>query len=353
MPAPQRRTVPGVIARLASAPYRFQLTQAVRVLLIWLRRAGISPGVALRDVLRFRNTLSLGFPPSEIASLSIDRANEPDDDAPISPRTLLNIQITPAFMGLLGVHGTLPRHYTERVAAAEHAGQDGSAHAFLDLLSDRPTSLFFEAWCKYRHELDIDVHGEDRFRPMLLSLGPRPVASPPPGGGRPALHTDVMAFYAGLLRQKPMSMAALRCVLADYFDIPLAIEQFTGGWDDIADNRQCRMGGANATIGCGGALGVRTWRHDLRITLHIGPLGKTDFERFLPGSAGARALEATLALAGIAGLQYLVHLMLRPTDVVPLDLVGGSRPGKRIGWDARLGVDASRPADVRYPLRPL
>ena len=348
MPTPQRRPVPGVIGRLEAAPYRFQFVQAVRLLLVWLRRAGIPPEQALRDMLRFRNDLSLAFPPSEIASLSI----EPADGVSLSPGNVTKIRMTPAFMGLLGAQGTLPLHYTEDIAAHEHARQDGSVRAFLDLLSDRSVGLFVEAWSLYRPEHAFDVHGEDRFRPMLLALGTRPVVASRPEAEHPVPYPDVMAFYAGLLRQRPMSAAALRCVLADYFDIPLAIEQFTGGWDAIADDRQMRMGGPNATLGRSGVLGVRAWRHDLRITLHIGPLGKVDFERFLPGSDGARALEAMLALVGIAGLQALVHLMLRAEDVVPLDLAGGSKPGKRIGWDARLGMASGTPADVRYLLRP-
>lgn len=352
MPAPQRRPVPGVIGRLEITPYRFQFMQAVRLLLVWLRRAGIPPERALRDMLRFRNSLSFGFPPSEIASLSIEPAGDSVDDAP-PPGTVTTIRITPTFMGLLGVHGALPQHYTEDVAAYEHARQDESVRAFFDLLSDRTIGLFFEAWSKYRPEHALDVHGEDRFRPMLLALGARPVLAARPENDRRSLPPDVMAFYAGLFRQRPMSAAALRCILADYFGIPLAIEQFTGGWDEITDDRQCRMGGPNATLGCSGALGVRSWRHDLRITLRIGPLGKADFERFLPGTPGARALEAMLAMVGIAGLQYLVHLMLKAEDVEPLDLVGGAKPGKRIGWDARLGIGRNaQPTDVRYLLRP-
>ena len=58
MPTPQRQPVPGVIGRLAAAPNRFQFVQAVRVLLVWLRRAGIRvrqqfhvPGVGYVDCL--------------------------------------------------------------------------------------------------------------------------------------------------------------------------------------------------------------------------------------------------------------------------------------------------------------
>ncbi len=347
MPAPQRRPVPGVIARLEAAPYRFQFMQAVRVMLIWLRREGVPTDRALRHVLRFRNSLSLSFPASEIESFSIDRA----DDASPTPGAVTTIQMTPAFMGLLSANGTLPPHYTEWVATYEHAEQDESVRACFDLFSDRAVGLFFKAWAKYRPEHAIDVLGEDPFRPLVLSLGAHHAGTPPAEIGRFDPHADVMAFYVGLLRQRPMSAAALGCILPDYFGVPIAIEQFVGGWDEIAASRQCKMGGENATLGHSGALGVRAWRHDLGVTLHIGPLGKADFECFLPGAAGARALEAMLALVGIPGLRYMAHVMLRPEDVEPLDLAGGAKPGKRIGWDARLGV-SSKAADVRYLLRP-
>lgn len=340
MPAPQRRPVPGLIGRLVAEPWRFQFMQALRLLLAWLRRSGTPPEQALRDILRFENSLSLGFPASEIASLSIE-----------GEVTVTKIRLTPAFMGLLGANGTLPLHYTERIAAYEHTNQDASARAFVDLLSDRAVSLFFQACGTYRHELAIDLHGEDRFRPMLLALSARQPGAARAESDPSLLQADVMAFYAGLLRQRPISAAALRCILPDYFGVPIAIEQFTGAWDEIPDSRQCRMGGANDTLGHGGALGVRTWRHDLRVTLHIGPLGKADYERFLPGGASARALEAMLGTVGIAGLQYLAHVMLRPEDAAPLDLAGGAKPGKRIGWDTRLGHEP-RPVDVRYLLRP-
>jgi type VI secretion system protein ImpH len=346
MPAPQRRPVLGVIARLEAAPYRFQFMQAVRLVLIWLRREGIPSERALRHVLRFRNSLSLTFPASEIESLSIALAA----DTP-KPGTVTGIQLTPAFMGLLGANGTLPLHYTEWIAAHEYAERDESIRTCLDLFSDRTVGLFFRAWTKYRPEHVIDVDGEDPYRPLLLSLGSRPAAQPRAHTDDIAPHADAMVFYIGLLRQRPMSAAALSCILPDYFGVPIAIEQFVGGWDDIADTRQCRMGGGNATLGHSGALGVRAWRHDLGVTLHIGPLCKADFERFLPDTAGARALAAILALVGIPGLRYMAHVMLRPEDVAPLDLVGGAKPGIRIGFGARLGL-SGKPADVRYLLRP-
>lgn len=353
MPTPQRQPVPGVIARLAAAPCRFQFAQAVRVLLIWLRRAGVPPDRALREVLRFQNSLSLSFAPSQLESLLIDLDREATDDTTPPAEAVAKIRMTPAFIGLLGAQGVLPLHYTERIAAYEHASKDESLRACFDLFSDQAVNLFFRAWAKYRIEHTLDVHGEDAFRPLLLALGPHHGGLPHSTTEHLAPPPDVMAFYIGLLRQRPMSTAALACILRDHFGVPIAVEQFVGGWDDIADDRQCRMGRENATLGYSGALGVRVWRHDLGVLLRIGPLDKADYERFLPRAAGASALAAMLSSVGIPELRYVVHLLLKPGDVPPLDLVGGSRPGIRIGWDACLGAShGPRSADVRYLLRP-
>lgn len=355
MQTAQRRPLPGVIGRLQEAPYRFQFVQAVRLLLIWLRRGGISPEHALRELLRFQNGLSLGFPPSEIQSVVFEMKSAQDEAAPPSPADLAQIRLTPAFIGLLGASGTLPLHYTEQIAAYEHREPDKSARAYFDMFSQRLIALFAQTWGKYRLEHSLDVHGRDEFRPLFVALGGgRAGAWRTTDASWESLGADVAAFYIGLLRQRPVSVVALRCILEGYFDVPIAIDQFAGGWDDIVDNRQCRMGGPNATIGYSGALGVRTWRHDLRITVRIGPLDKENFDGFLPGAAGAVALEKLLAMVGVAGLQYIAHVMLKADQVGPLVLAGGIAKGRQLGWDACLGDEhaCTRQADVRYLLHP-
>lgn len=354
MQTKERRPLPGVTARLQATPYRFQFMQAVRLLLISLRRAGVPPERALREILRFQNSLSLSFPASEIEALLTEPVSEESGAWRPDTLNIAHVWITPAFIGLLGANGTLPLCYTEQIAAYEHAEHDRSARAYLDMFSHRIVSLFFNAWGKYRVEHSIDVHGKDEFRPLLLALtGVHASAWRADAVRQAGLDGDVAAFYAGLLRQRPISVTTLRCILPDYFGVPITIEQFTGAWDDIADDRQCKMGGSNATLGYSGALGVRRWRHDLRVTLRIGPLSKKDFERFLPKAPGAQTLEAMLAMVGVAGLQYLAHVILKPEEVEPLALVGGTEQGIRLGWDARIGTAApDQPTDVRYLLRP-
>lgn len=354
MQTPQRRPLPGVIGRLNDAPYRFQFVQAVRLVLVWLRQNGVPPERALRDLLRFQNGLSLGFPASEIAALAFEARAGLEVAAPMAPQDIARICITPAVIGLLGASGTLPLHYTEQIAAYEHQAQDKSARGWFDMLGQRFVALFAQAWGKYRMEHSLDVFGRDQFRPLVVALGGRAGAwrasrQSPEGRG-----DDVAAFYLGLLRQHPVSVTALRQVLTGFFGVPIAIEQFVGGWDEIADNRQCKMGGENATLGHSGALGVRNWRHDLRVTLRIGPLDKPEFDDFLPGAPGSVAMAKLLAMVGVAGLQYAVQVVLKPELVGPLVLAGGTAIGRQLGWDTRMGeaMTQDERAGVRYLLRP-
>ena len=71
MPASQRRPVPGVIARLEAAPYRFQFMQAVRLVLIWLRREGVPPERALRHILRFNETSVADYARGALSGISL------------------------------------------------------------------------------------------------------------------------------------------------------------------------------------------------------------------------------------------------------------------------------------------
>jgi type VI secretion system protein ImpH len=58
-----------VIERLLREPWRFEFFQAVRVLELWLKRRGRRPHGLVPDMLRFRNTLSLGFPASQLEAI--------------------------------------------------------------------------------------------------------------------------------------------------------------------------------------------------------------------------------------------------------------------------------------------
>ena len=53
---------------------------------------------------------------------------------------------------------------------------------------------------------------------------------------------EAFIFYSGLLALQPRSAVALEAVLADYFDVPVEVEQFVGAWRSLGDPDQCVFG---------------------------------------------------------------------------------------------------------------
>ena len=282
MPAENRKHEPGVIDLLIQQPHRFQFAQLVSVLLTLLRRQGIAYESALGQVLRFRNSVSLAFPASEVEAIDVESDTQScENDASHALRIgkIKRVRITPTFIGLLGVNGTLPLHDTERMAARPALDGDASRHELLDLFSNRVVGLFYEAWGKHRVEHGLRAKGKDKLLPMLMALAGAGSATE----ARSMVRDETTAYYAALLRTRPVCAASVERVLAEHLEVPVRLEQFVGGWDTIPRNRQSTLGTDNPTLGYGCALGTRLWRHDRRARLHVGPLSEEQMKEFLPG----------------------------------------------------------------------
>jgi len=360
MRTPQRRFAPAVIERLFREPYRFEYFQAVRMLELWLRRRG-KPGKGLvADYLRFQNSLSLGFPPSEVEAIVPEpRALDTSTlalGAALQDGSLKYLRVTPAFMGLLGAQGVLPLHYTERLA--EHLAQARGepeaegGRAFLDVFSNRSLALFYEAWRKYRLGLQYRQGGEDGFMTILLSLaglGDKALRRRFSGSEDGAVLDESIAYFAASMRQRPASSVQLARVLSEYFGQQVVAEQFVGAWYEVPLAQQTLLGSERAVLGVGTIAGARVWQRDLRLRLVVGPLDRAGFNGFLPGGLAARALRSMLLMFTGLTLEYEVELVLLAADVhnVRLDGVAG-----RLGWDAYLveGLQTEDRRDVRYAL---
>lgn len=358
MPATKRNIPSSVMQRLLDEPGRFQFVQALRVLECWLAQNGVAGDEALADRLRFVNSVAMGFPAGEIEALAADAPADIDTDAALLAalldQSLRHIRITPAFMGLLGAGGALPYHYSERIANQLHNEKNDCPRAFLDAFSNRALALYYEAWRKYRVECLRDPDGGDGYRPLLLALaGFRPRgAAPDPDAGD--ISDVTLAYYAGVLRHRPVSAIVMARVLSEYFGVPFELEEFVGCWHRMEDHNRTVLGGANAVIGRAVA-GARVWRRDLCVRIRIGPLDRKNYERFLPGGNGARALKKMLAIFAGAPLRYEVRPVLRARDVTPLRMGGGDGPwGRRAGFDAFVfsGPSTVDRDDMFYELNP-
>jgi type VI secretion system protein ImpH len=321
-----------LIARLLAEPQRFEFVQAVRLLLLALGERGIPEHRALARHLRFPNSMELAFPPSQLEAAARDADG---------------YRLTPAFMSLLGAHGALPLHVTERILALPAGGEAAAARAFLDMFSTRMVALWYRAWQKYRVE-HLVAGPRDALLPMLLAL-----AGVPAGGAFAAdgVPDTALAACAGLLRRRPVSAAVLGRVLSGHFGVAVRVQEGVGHWDRLAPSEQSVVG-ANALLGRNALLGARSWRPDLRVRVCIGPLDLARYDNLLPGAPGARALRTLLGLFAVPTLAYDIVLVLRRADLRPMRL---APTGGRLGLDSYLlsGPATADRADLSYELRPL
>lgn len=359
----KRRFEPGVIERLFAQPYRFQFFQAVRMLELWMKRNGVPHEGAVAGFLRFQNSVSLNFPASQLEALQIEPRELARDGRSLTGALqrgeLKYVRITPAFMGLLGTAGTLPTHYTERIATHQLYEKDEGPRAFLDTFSSRSLALFYEAWGKYRLELKYQVQGKDTFLPLLLSLAglgnqalrQRLRVAGAPGAG---VRDESIAYFAAAMRHRPPSAVSIGQVLSEYFCQKVAVTQFVGRWYDVPEGQQTTLGMGNALLGATALVGARVWQRDLRMRLTIGPMSGADFESFLPGGEAADALKKMLTMFTSLCLEYEVQLVLRAADVEGVRLTS-TRSNGRLGWDSFLitGGAAIDRADVRYDIHAL
>lgn len=344
MQTAKRQHGPVMMQRLLAAPHRYRFAQLLNILVRMLRQQGVPYTRAFGQVLRFRNSLSLAFPASEIESMQV----EPLDAAGVS-----RVHITTAFIGLLGANGALPLHDTERAAARVSLGTDESWKPFIDLFSNRAVGLFYEAWGKYRVEHGLNTRAQDELLPLLSALGGLRPSSFGPARPYASIPAEVAGFYAGLLRTRPIAASTVERVLSEYFDIPVRVEEFVGAWDPVPIRMRSTLGVTAPALGFSAALGTRLWRNDLRVRLHIGPLDEEKAKAFLPRGRSHAALQEMVSLFSVPSAQYEVRLLLDKPCLKPLTLRTRGEDRKHLGWNSFLTATtgkASR-ADIRALLR--
>jgi type VI secretion system protein ImpH len=331
MRTPQRRIDPGVVEQTLQEPERYEFFQLVRLYEILFRKAAkVGSGDDVSERIRFRNSLRLGFAPSQVDAMAASYCKDEDG---LDTAELAQVEITPSFMGMLGINGTLPIHYTEQVIHHERFKRDGSGRAFLDLFTNRAVGHFYRAWKKYRLPIQYETNRRNRFLPLVLAMAGlgfdalRERMNAAPG----AIDDESLAFFAGLLRQRPVSGETLERALGGYFREKVVVEQFVGRWYVVPAEQRSTLGGKNATLGVNMLAGERVWQRNLRIRIHIGPLSHERYMAFLPKGDIAAALEKILTLATGGQFEYEIRPILRAADVRPLTL--GAGQGGRLGYD--------------------
>jgi type VI secretion system protein ImpH len=336
---------------LSRAPERFEMLQAVRLIERAAAALARDPrfakptpiglgGDPRSEALRLRTDLDLSFPASEVVAL---------DESGKRPA------LTVSMMGLNGVSGVLPSHYTWRLLEALR-DKNPVPQDFLDIFNHRAISLFVRASDKYRLPLAYeraqneggatvgDENGTQVAKVDAISSALQALVGMrgPALSGRQAIEDETFLFYSGHFAHKPRTAEALRQMLSEYFGQPVAITQFQGSWLNLMRAEQSRLGGNAdptlnyAQLGGGAILGSRSWDVQGAFRVSLGPLDYGQFKGFMPGGQQMKQLTALTRSYVGPGLAFDVQLTLKSADIPPLALGGGQVPGSRLGWNTWL-----------------
>jgi type VI secretion system protein ImpH len=284
------------------------------------------------EVVRFAVPPTFAFPTAEVHELRLPE-----------PGTTGAPQLSVAFFGLTGPRGMLPHSYTQHAAERARA-RDTAFRDFLDLFHHRALSFFYRAWKRPKaapahearegewlldHLLDVAGLGTDKLRRRL------------------PVRDEALAYYAGLLASRARPADGLACLIGDYFDVAVRVEQFVGEWRRVDRGGQCELGTDDQPSVLGGSLvGDVAWDPQARVQLRLGPLTRPQFDAFLPGGRAHAELRALAHLYADDDIGVDAQLVLAREAVTPCILEppppadAGGAPRSRLGRGTWL---ASRP----------
>lgn len=309
---------------LFDEPYRFEFFQAVRLFeKLFPERKPVGGGALPADeAVRFRSRVAFDFPSSEIHEIkqTVDEFTDHE-----------RIEIFVNFMGMVGISGVLPTHYTE-LTFDRIRHRDTALWSFLDIFTHRAVSLFFRAWEKYRFPAAYE-RGNDRFTEFLFSF----TGLGTPGLlGKMHLGDESLLPYAGLIAQRPHSRKAMESMLSDYFSTNVEISQFKGQWIRLDAGDTSFLGKRNSALGVNSIAGTQIWDQQSKFRVRLGPLSFSQFSAFLKnGSANKTIMSIVRFMVGDEfdfDLQLLLHAPQVPSTILTTRAV--RKP--MLGWTSFL-----------------
>jgi type VI secretion system protein ImpH len=307
-----------VTQKLSEEPWTFQFFQAVRLLeRILPDRSPIGRFVhPSKEIVRINVHPAMAFPASQIQELNWQTG--------AAPVLLIN------FMGLFGPMGMLPTYYTELIRERLRA-KDTTIAAFLNIFNHRMVSLFYQAWEKYRFTIAYERGERDRFSHHLLDF----IGLGTPGlQDRQKVLDDSLLFYSGLFALHARSATALRQVLADYFDVPVEVEQFVGAWYPLDTTNQCQLEEYQISeqLGIGAVVGDEIWDQGGAMRVRLGPLDIGQYLDFLPEGSAYQPLRAITRFFSGDEIDFEVQLVLKRDDVPACELADEVTVVPLLGW---------------------
>ncbi|MCF7699896.1 type VI secretion system baseplate subunit TssG [Loktanella sp. M215] len=267
------------------------------------------------DAVRLGQEPRMAFPPSTISGFRAP-GGEPG-------------RLTNLFFGMFGPHGPLPAHLTEYARERMINRRDPSFVAFADMLTHRLMSLMYRAWVTGQPAVDFDRGGTAAFSNHVAALAGLHGAA---FQGRDAMPDLAKRHFSGLLGTSVKNAEGLLAILSAFLKVPVRIQELVGCWLALEPEDQWQLGrrdglGQGGGLGRTSSLGARVWSRSAKFRLIVGPVGRADYDRLLPGQPTMDRLAAIVRGYGGDTLDYDVNVVLRAADVPRASLGQGTALG--------------------------
>ncbi len=315
-----RRPSASVTDELLDDPRAFSFFQAIRLLRL---RAGKCSGEGLeeflRDDLRVRPQLSLGFPATDMVSI---------EESSGEGRTFSRIEAT--FLGLYGASSPLPTFYTEELLA--EAAEDRSVtRDFIDILNNDFYIQFFRAWSRSRLMIKAVDERDSAWLVRLnclLGLGHQETLAAVPEECRDIRHI-------GLLTQYPRSALGLRTLLKDALELDdVRIEQCVLRKVKIPADQRLLVGEQSNVLGERSWVGEELDDRSGKFAVIVSGLDAEKYHDLLPGNPGGRKLDNLVRSYLVEPFEFDVVLRLHPEQARTASV--GEDSWSRLGYDTWL-----------------
>lgn len=357
MPTKSRRKNIPVISQLTQSAYDYSFLQSVRL----LERSAIydkqlaNAQVATSPVssfappanesIRFKTHQSLAFPSGEVKSIKRQRSKQNIDQ---------QWQLIINFLGITGVQGVMPFHYSELILKRQKV-KDATLEHFFNLFNHRTISLFYRASVKYRLPIQYErnlLHSSSRKKLDQHSQALLSLIGMGTSGLDNRLYTqdDSLIYYAGLFNQKIRNTSNLKQILRSHFNIPVEVEQFIGQWKELIEDVRSKLpdfnnpSGRNAQLGQSLMIGKKGWFAQGKIRIILGPLNKSQLDRFAPGTVTLKALNELVRMYVGMENDYEFRIRIYKRDK-PQRIRLSAKSPSIIGWDTWLTSKPGRYAD--------
>jgi type VI secretion system protein ImpH len=237
------------------------------------------------------------------------------------------------FIGYIGPNGPLPVHLSDFIQERALNRNDPTWLGFLDGFTHRFALHFYRAWAQAKPAVSLDRPQDDNFRRYVGALVGVGTAT---RQNRDSIHDDARLHFSGWLMRQARSKDSVDAVLAEYFGVPVKLEQWIGHWIQLAlsDATRLGQGGASRALGLGAVMGTRVWDRQHKVRIHLGPLTFAQYQMFLPGGSARKLLQNWMQQ--LLGHEYEWDALLSlQAKEVPVTKMGAA---SRLGWTSWLGT---------------